>query len=126
VGLRFGLLIGLTCGLLNIIPYFGTIVGMGTALPIAFLQPGGGWGLVGLVIIVQVIVQNIEGWYLTPRIMGHRTGLHPAAIIFSLFFWGAALGGLLGMILAIPLSAFFVTAWRLVRHKYLQGGRPQA
>jgi len=126
VGLRFGLLLGLACGLLNIIPYLGTIAGLLTALPIAFLQPGGGWGLVGLVIIVKVIVQNIEGWYLTPRIMGHRTGLHPAAIIFSLFFWGAALGGLLGMILAIPLSAFFVTAWRLVRHKYLEAARTQA
>lgn len=126
IGLRFGLLIGLTCGLLNIIPYLGTILGLITSLPIAFFQPGGGWKLVVLVIIVKVIVQNIEGWYLTPRIMGHRTGLHPAAIIFSLFFWGAALGGLLGMILAIPLSAFVVTAWRLVRHKYFEGSQPQA
>jgi predicted PurR-regulated permease PerM len=50
--------------------------------------------------------------------MGRQTGLHPVAIIFAVFFWGTALGGLLGMLLAIPLTAFVVTAWRLVRRKY--------
>lgn len=118
IGLKFGLFLGLACGLLNIIPYLGTTLALITTLPLAFLQPGGGWTLVGLVLLVKIVVQNIEGWVLTPRIMGHRTGLHPAAIIFSLFFWGTALDGILGMILAIPLSAFFVTAWRLLKHKY--------
>lgn len=118
IGLKFGLFLGLACGLLNIIPYLGTTVGLLTTLPLAFFQPDGGWKLVGLVLLVKIIVQNIEGWVLTPKIMGERTGLHPAAIIFSLFFWAAALGGLLGMILAIPLSAFFVTAWRLAKRKY--------
>jgi predicted PurR-regulated permease PerM len=64
-------------------------------------------------------VQAIEGWYLTPKIMGDRTGLHPVVIIVAIFFWGTALDGILGMILAIPLTAFFVTAWRLVKRKYL-------
>jgi hypothetical protein len=41
------------------------------------------------------------------------------AIIVAIFFWGTALGGILGMVLAIPLTAFFVTAWRLLKHKYL-------
>jgi predicted PurR-regulated permease PerM len=50
--------------------------------------------------------------------MGRQTGLHPVAIIFAVFFWGTALGGLLGMLLAIPLTAFVVTAWRLARRKY--------
>ena len=119
VGLKFGLFLGLACGLLNVVPYLGTTVGLITTLPLAFLQPDGGWSLVGLVLMVKIIVQNFEGWFLTPKIMGHSTGLHPATIIFSLFFWGAALDGLLGMILAIPLSAFFVIAWRLAKHKYL-------
>lgn len=118
VGLKFGLFLGLACGLLNIIPYLGTTLALITTLPIAFLQPEGGWTLVGLVLLVKIIVQNIEGWVLTPRIMGHQTGLHPAAIIFALFFWGAALDGIMGMILAIPLSAFFVTTWRLAKRKY--------
>jgi predicted PurR-regulated permease PerM len=120
VGLRFGLLIGLVLGVLNIIPYLGTIIGLGVALPLAYLQPGGSWTLVGLVLLVFVIVQNIEGWYLTPKIMGDRTGLHPVAVIIAIFFWGTALDGILGMILAIPLTAFFVTAWRLAKRKYFR------
>lgn len=119
IDLRFGLFIGLMLGILNIIPYLGTIIGLSVALPLAFFQPGGGLQLVGLVVLVLVIVQNIEGWYLTPKIMGDRTGLHPVTIIVAIFFWGTALGGILGMILAIPLTAFFVTAWRLAKRKYL-------
>ena len=52
--------------------------------------------------------------------MGERTGLHPVTIIVAIFFWGTAFDGILGMLLAIPLTAFFVTAWRLAKHKYLQ------
>jgi predicted PurR-regulated permease PerM len=52
--------------------------------------------------------------------MGDRTGLHPVAVIIAIFFWGTALDGILGMILAIPLTAFFVTAWRLAKRKYLR------
>ena len=118
IGLKFGLLIGLTLGVLNIIPYLGTIIGLTVTLPLAFFQPGGGWQLLGLVLLVKIIVQNIEGWYLTPKIMGDRTGLHPVTIIVAIFFWGTAFDGLFGMLFAIPLTAFFVTLWRLLRRKY--------
>ena len=118
-GLKFGLTIGLMTGLLNIVPYLGSILGLSVALPLAFFQPdGGGLPLVGICVAVFVVVQAIEGWFLTPRIMGKQTGLHPVAIIVAVFFWGKALGGILGMMLAVPLTAFFVTAWRLVRRKY--------
>jgi predicted PurR-regulated permease PerM len=120
VGLKFGLVIGLAMGLLNIVPYLGTIFGLSIAVPLAFLQPdGGGVGMFGLVAAVFCAVQAFEGWFLTPRIMGRQTGLHPVAIIFSVLFWGTALGGIFGMMLAVPLSAFFVTVWRLLKHKYL-------
>jgi len=118
VGLKFGLFVGLALGVLNIVPYLGTILGLGVALPLAFFQPGGGWSLVGLVLLVKIVVQCIEGWVLTPKIMGDRTGLHPVTIIVAVFFWGTAFGGVLGMLLAIPLTAFFVTAWRLAKQKY--------
>ena len=117
-GLKFGLAIGLITGLLNIVPYLGSILGLSVALPLAFLQPGGGLPLVGICLVVFAAVQAIEGWLLTPRIMGRQTGLHPVAIIVAVFFWGKALGGILGMMLAVPLTAFFVTAWRLARRKY--------
>jgi predicted PurR-regulated permease PerM len=120
IGLKAGLFIGLALGILNIVPYLGTIIGLGIALPLAFFQPGGGWQLVGLVLLVKAIVQCIESWILTPKIMGHHTGLHPVMIIVAIFFWGTAFGGVLGMLLAVPLTAFFVTAWRLAKQKYFR------
>jgi predicted PurR-regulated permease PerM len=122
VGLKFGLFIGLALGVLNIVPYLGTILGLAIALPLAFFQPGGGWQLLGGVLIVKAIVQCIESWVLTPKIMGHHTGLHPVVIIIAVFFWGTAFGGVLGMLLAVPLTAFFVTAWRLAKRKYFRAG----
>lgn len=119
VGLRYGFILGLVLGFLNIIPYLGSIVGLGAAVPLALLQPGGGWQLLIWVLVVFVVVQAIEGNLLTPKIMGDRTGLHPVAIIFAIFFWGTALGGVLGMILAIPLTAFLVVFWRLARERYI-------
>jgi predicted PurR-regulated permease PerM len=118
VGLTYGAVIGLVLGFLNIIPYLGSIVGLATALPLAFFQPEGGLQTVALVLVVFTIVQLIEGYLLTPRIMGNRTGLHPMVIILAVFFWGSALNGIMGMILAIPLTAFLVVFWRLAREKY--------
>lgn len=118
VDLRFALILGLTLGILNIIPYLGTIIGLSLALPLAFFQPGGDLALVGLVLLVFIAVQLLESWFLTPKIMGDSTGLHPVVIIIAIFFWGTALDGLLGMILAIPLTAFLVTAWRLAKQKW--------
>ena len=124
VGLKFGMAIGLALGFLNIIPYLGTMTGLAVALPLAFFQPGGGWKLVLLVLVAQSIVQLIESWFLTPKIMGDRTGLHPVTIIVAIFFWGTAFGGVLGMLFAIPLTAFFVTLWRLLRIKYFSSESP--
>ncbi|MEX2382783.1 MAG: AI-2E family transporter [Opitutales bacterium] len=118
-GLRFSIILGLGLGLLNIVPYLGVILGLLIAVPIAFLQPGGSLAIAGIVAGIFLVVQTVESTFLTPKIMGDRTGLHPVVIIIAIFFWGIALGGLLGMILAIPLTAFFVTAWRLARRKYI-------
>jgi predicted PurR-regulated permease PerM len=119
VGLKYGFVIGLTLGFLNIVPYLGNIIGLGTALPLAFFQDGGGLLRVLLVLVVFAAVQMIEGYFLTPKIMGDRTGLHPVVIIVAIFFWGSALNGIMGMILAIPLTAFLVVFWRLAREKYM-------
>ena len=119
VGLRYGFVIGLALGLLNVIPYLGSILGLSMALPLAFFQTGGGLHTLMAVGLVFLVVQLIEGYVLTPKIMGKRTGLHFMAIIIAIFFWGAALGGILGMILAIPLTAFLASLWRLAKEKYI-------
>ena len=119
VGLPYGVVIGMAFGLLNIVPYLGSIVGLGVALPLAYFTEGGGITLAALVLIVFGAVQAIESYLLTPKIMGDRTGLHPALIIFAVFFWGVAFGGIIGMMLAIPLTAFAVVFWRLLKKKHI-------
>ena len=69
-----------------------------------------------------VLVQLLEGYLLTPKIMGRQTGMHPVVVIVAIFFWGTALGGILGMIAAIPLTAFLIVVWRLLRRKYFGEG----
>jgi predicted PurR-regulated permease PerM len=119
VGLKYGFVLGLVLGFLNIIPYLGSMIGLGIGIPLAWFQEGGGHVTVLLVLLVFTIVQVIEGNLLTPKIMGDRTGLHPMAIIVAVFFWGSALQGIFGMILAIPLTAFLVVFWRLAKEKYI-------
>ncbi len=119
IGLNYGLLLGLLIGLGNIIPYLGTMLGLAVVVPLALLQTGGGVGLAGAALAVFAVAQTLDGYLITPRIMGKSTGLHPMVIILSIFFWGAAFDGLIGMVLAVPLSAFFVVLWRLLREKYL-------
>ncbi len=118
VGLSAGLWIGLAMGLLNLIPYLGTIVGLIIVIPTGLLQPDGGWLLVAYCMVVFTIVQMIEGFLLTPKIMRDQTGLHPVTIVLSILFWGKVLNGLLGMVLAIPLTAFFIVIWRLIVNRY--------
>ena len=120
VGLRYGFALGLALGLLNVIPYLGAIIGIVVTLPLAFFQEGGGFGTMIAVVVAMALVSSIESYYLTPKIMGERTGLHPMVIIVSIFFWGSALGGIAGMILAIPLTAFLVVFWRLAQERYIK------
>ncbi len=119
IGLQFGFLFGLLFGALNIIPYLGTIIGLATVLPVAFFQPDGGGLLVVFVLAVFSVVQTLESNIVSPRIMGKETGLHPVVIIVAIFFWGIALNGIVGMILAVPLTAFLFSAWDLLRRRYL-------
>ena len=122
-GLKFGIALGLLFGLLNIVPYLGSIVGIVTTLVVVYLQPDGiaqtgEWTILIGCGVSFAVVQLIESYYLTPKIMGQQTGLHPVVVIVSIFFWGTALGGILGMIFGIPLTAFLIIAWRLLCRKY--------
>ena len=109
--------IGMALGMLNIVPYLGSMVGLAVALPIAFFQADGGLGTCLLLLVVFAIVQQIEGWFLTPRIMGSRTGLHFMAIVVAILFWGTVFDSVLGLVLAIPLTAFLESLSHLAREK---------
>ena len=123
-GLKFGIALGLFFGLLNIVPFLGSVLGVFTVLVVSYLQTGGilesgNWNVLLGCGFTFVVVQVLESYWLSPRVMGDRTGLHPVVIIASVFFWGLAFDGVLGMILGIPLTAFLTVFWRLLRKKYL-------
>ena len=118
-GLSYGFFIGFVLGLLNIVPYLGNIIGLGVTLPLAMFGEGGSLVRLLCVLGVFIAVHTLDTYFITPRIMGSRTGLNSFVVIFSIFFWGSVIGGVLGMILAVPLSAFIVVFWRLLLRDYL-------
>jgi predicted PurR-regulated permease PerM len=105
LGVRYGLVIGILAGLLNMIPYIGQLTGVVLSL-IMILVDFPGWGRVIAVPIFFGAVNFIEGQFLTPKIVGNKVGLSPLQAILALLV-GAKVGGVAGMILALPAAGTF-------------------
>jgi predicted PurR-regulated permease PerM len=103
VGVTNGMAIGFLAGLLNVVPYLGLIIGIILSLS-SMLMTDPTWGHIFSVLGVFAVVQIIEVTFLTPRIMGDKTGIHPLGIILSLLI-GGELMGIFGLIVAIPAAA---------------------
>ena len=114
IGLPYAFLLGVMATVLTMIPFLGAIATCATALIIAFAQNPGWQGPLG-VLAVFAVVQTLEGFVIQPKIMGDRIGLHPLTIIIALMFGTTLLGGILGGILAIPLTA----AGRAIMFRYV-------
>jgi len=104
LGLQFGFLIGLFLAIVGIIPWVGFAICYIPAVIIAFVQFNDLAHPIWVTVIF-FIVQQIDGMVVAPRVVGNSVGLHPMTVIVSVFFWTLALGGLLGAVLAIPLTA---------------------
>ena len=122
VGLPYGFVVGFLLGALNLVPLLGTVTCLPLALPLAYFGDGGDSMRLVLVLVVWLVGQILDGYCITPKIQGEKTGLGYAGVIFSFFFWGVVFQSLLGLLLAIPLSAFCVVFWRAVKEKYFKGG----
>ena len=99
IGMDFAFLIGFTAGIANIIPYIGPLVGCIPAIIVGILSPDpmqAVWA-----ILVFLVVQQLDEAILSPQIVGDSTGLHPVLIIMAVII-GASLGGIIGMLLAVP------------------------
>jgi predicted PurR-regulated permease PerM len=103
-GLNFAPLIGLLVVILTMIPYIGIVLCWIPAVIIAAFQFGD-WTHPLIVTGIFILIQNLEGMFYAPRIVGKSVGLHPMTVIVSIFVWGLLIGGLLGPILAVPLTA---------------------
>jgi predicted PurR-regulated permease PerM len=97
------LVIGPLAGLLSLVPYLGFIFGLGLSLMLTLLEYPGLWHPLG-VVITFVVAQNVEGWFLTPRLLGKRVGLHPVWVLVALLL-GAQWFGIPGMVVAVPVAA---------------------
>jgi len=104
IGLPYAVLLGVMATFLTMIPFLGAIVTCAAALVIALVQFGD-WRHPVLVLAVFAVVQSLEGFVIQPKIMGERTGLHPLTIIIAVMVGTTVLGGILGGLLAIPLTA---------------------
>src|SRR5713226_8159561 len=104
LGLNFAPLIGALVVILTMIPYVGIIVCWVPAVLIAAFQ-WGDWLHPIIVTAIFIVIQNLEGMFYAPRIVGNYVGLHPMTVIVSIFVWGLIIGGVIGPLLAVPLTA---------------------
>ena len=106
--------LGMFIGLLNMVPYL-QLIGFVPAILLAIVKAADTgqnfWFIMLLVLIVFAVVQIIQDTFLTPKIMGHVTGLHSAIILLSLSIWGSLLG-ILGMIIALPLTTLSINYYQ--------------
>ncbi|WAC18109.1 AI-2E family transporter [Luteolibacter sp. SL250] len=112
-GLPYGFMIGVFMAILGVIPYIGNIICLIPACIIAYLHGQNAdlpfdmsrWAYVGGVVVIFVVVQQINSLVTAPKIVGDSVGLHPLTVIFSMLFWSLVLGGFVGALLAVPLTA---------------------
>ena len=117
-GFEVALPVGILTGLLVFIPYLGYGLGLALALTAAVLQFSD-WSGVIAVAVIYGAGQVIEGFFLTPRLVGERIGLNPLAVIFALLAFGQ-LFGFVGVLLALPASAVLMVAFRHLKRHYLR------
>jgi predicted PurR-regulated permease PerM len=103
-GLNFAPVIGVMVVILTMIPYIGIIICWIPAVLIAAFQ-WGDWTHPIIVTFIFIVVQNLEAIFYAPRIVGNYVGLHPMTVIVSIFAWGLIIGGVIGPLLAVPLTA---------------------
>jgi len=103
-GLNFAPVIGVLVVILTMVPYIGIIICWVPAVLIAAFQ-WGDWTHPMIVTGIFILIQNLEGIFYAPRIVGNYVGLHPMTVIVSIFVWGLLIGGVIGTLLAVPLTA---------------------
>jgi predicted PurR-regulated permease PerM len=124
-GMPYSLLLGIMAGVLSIVPFLGIIASILPALLLAFLSaqdPTDQWLRPLLVLVVFAVAQMSESMFITPRVQSHSTGLHPLTIIIGILFWSMLLPGLLGPVVAVPLTCAGVV---LLRRYVWQESIPQ-
>ena len=103
IGIQGAVALGIFTALMIVIPYIGITLGFSLAILSALLQFGPQYEMIA-VLALYGLGQFLEGFVLTPRLVGERIGLHPVAVLFALLLFGK-LFGFFGVLLALPISA---------------------
>lgn len=119
VGLDLGLIIGMFAGLASFVPYLGFGLGIIAALVAGLFQFGLDWVHLGLIVGVYMAGQMVEGYVLQPLLLGDRIGLSPLWVMFAVFA-GASLMGIIGMLIALPVSAIINVMFTHAYNAYLE------
>jgi predicted PurR-regulated permease PerM len=119
IGLNYAVLLGMVAGFLSIVPFLGVALSIIPAVILATVQFND-WLHPALVVGLFALVQFLEGFFISPKIMGDRVGLHPLTIILAVMIGTTLMGGIIGGILAIPLTA----ALRVLMFRYVWTNRP--
>jgi predicted PurR-regulated permease PerM len=118
-GLNFGLLIGLISGLITFVPYVGSMTGLILSLGVAVAQFWPAYGSILMVLGIFLVGQFLEGYVLSPKLVGESVGLHPVWLIFALLAFGY-LFGFVGLLVAVPLAATIGVLVRFALRQYLE------
>ncbi len=103
-GVNHGILIGLVSGLMNFIPYLGSLAGIVLSLSMVILQPNGTWLLAGVILAIFAAGQTMADYALSPVFVARRLRLNPVEVMFAIAAFGY-LFGFVGLLLAVPLAA---------------------
>ena len=117
VGLDVAIMIGILAGFASIVPYLGFFVGV-VAAAIAAMFQFQELNYLIYVLLVFGVGQALEGWLLTPWLVGEKIGLHPVAVIFAVLA-GGQLFGFVGILLALPFAAVVMVFVRHLQASYL-------
>jgi len=119
VGLDFAILLGVLAGVMSIVPFVGALFAAAVAVAMGIGQ----WGMdpmqLALVASVFLVVQVIEGSFLTPKLIGDRVGLHPVWVLFAVFAGGEVMG-FVGVLIAVPAAAAIAVLVRYWIDVYLE------
>ena len=118
VGIKGGVAVGVFTALMVAIPYVGITLGVTLGLLSALLQFGPSPEIIGVIAVFSA-GQFLEGFFLTPRLVGERIGLHPVGVLFALLFFGK-LFGFFGVLLALPISAVSMVLVQYAWSLYIQ------
>ena len=118
LGLNFGLLIGISAGILTFMPYVGSMSGLLIATSVAIGQFWPEWAHIAIVVAVFMFGQFVEGNVLAPKLVGDKVGLHPVWLIFAMFAFGYLMG-FVGLLIAVPLAAAIAVLFRFGLRRYM-------